>query len=302
MTTSNYQSIVLDSNLPMRMVHIDTKDEKSPYMEILADADLNTKHFIPPHWHRSIEFTYIKQGSATLRMGSVVKKYGPGDLYLINSGDVHELSNTPGEHLDVICFIISYDYCKAIDPNFDSYRLDINKTNDTHKQFKTIFQSIIDIYYMNDPHGYILIRAELDKLMYYLLKYHSVEQKKVLTNQTEDYLEMSHKDLLEYIHGNYEKPLTLDYVSTKFFMSREHFSRTFKEIIGQTFLEYLIDYRIHKAFSDIVGTNETMEEISVKHGFPSSKGMITQFKKRYGETPNEYRKKSKTSIVDHGNE
>lgn len=82
-------------------------------------------------------------------------------------------------------------------------------------------------------------------------------------------------------------------------MSREHFASLFKASIGSTFLEYLTDYRIYQAFPGIVKTNHTIELISRKCGFSSSKALITQFKSRYHQTPAHFRKKYKISIFDH---
>ena len=85
-------------------------------------------------------------------------------------------------------------------------------------------------------------------------------------------------------------------------MSREHFARRFKNIFGKTFLEYLFDYRIGRAFHDIISEELTIEQISLLHGFTSSKGLIQQFKKRFSTTPNEYRKQAVVTSIDHDDE
>lgn len=111
MGQSIYENVLLDLNLPMRIIHLDTQDKNAPYAHLLDYSDINTTHFIPPHWHRSIEMTYVKKGGMTLRLGTQSYEYFEGEFLFVNSGDIHEISNIPGMETEVICFIISYDYC-----------------------------------------------------------------------------------------------------------------------------------------------------------------------------------------------
>lgn len=49
-------------------------------------------------------------------------------------------------------------------------------------------------------------------------------------------------------------------------------------------------YRLYKAYDDIVHINESIQEISDKHGFSSVKSFIQFFSIKYHETPLKYRK------------
>lgn len=302
MSSSIYENVHMDDKLPMRIVHLDSTDKNAPYAHLLGPIDINTVHFIPPHWHRSIEMTYIKKGSMKLRLGNDHTIYHEGEFLFINSGDIHEISNIPGQATEVVCFIISYEYCRSLDPQFDHMCFDIKKTPRSYPDLKTLFEKILLDYYGDDDLKHLLIRSNLDLVMYRLFQ--DFQMKPTDGSQVQELMKIQqvHKTVLEYIHDHYRDPLNLEDLATHFQMSREHFARQFKEAFGRTFLEYLIDYRIFKAFEDIVNTKITIEHISQIHGFPSSKGMIIQFKKRYHTTPNDYRKNMNISIIDHKNE
>lgn len=294
MDQSLYELVRMDENLPMRIIHLDSA--KTP--SILMNYDINTVHFIPPHWHRSIEFTYVVKGGLELRLGNETRRYSTGEFLFVNSGDIHEISNVPGIETEVICFIISYEYLKMLHPKIDSTRFDLRNNENTFSDFKDDFLDIVELFNSEDAYKHLYIRSKLDRILYVLFKMYQVEHSEVKIREFAS-AQNSYKKILEYIHENYDEDISLDSVAKANHRSREHFSRRFKEVFGKTFLEYLIDYRIYRAFPDVVNSEDMIEVISRRHGFPSSKGFITQFKRRYKMTPNAYRKAFQISIVEH---
>lgn len=82
----------------------------------------NERVFIPPHWQRSLELTYILKGELNLRIGSELVTYGEDDLFIINSGDIHETSGVIDPNGEIISFIISCDFLEEIIPNYENLR------------------------------------------------------------------------------------------------------------------------------------------------------------------------------------
>ncbi len=131
-------------------------------------------------------------------------------------------------------------------------------------------------------------------MLYILVSDHSYESDTDFVNNQQLII-----NVIDYIYMHYDEDLSLERLSLEFSMSRELFARLSKASIGSTFLEYLTDYRIYQAFQEIMKTNQTIESISRKHGYPSSKALITQFKSRYHQTPAQFRRKYKISMFDH---
>lgn len=301
MEPSMYEFVQMDENLPMRIIHLDSADKDSLYMSLLPNIDIDTTAFVPPHWHRSIEMTYVVKGGVKLRLGNETQDINAGAFLFVNSGDIHEISNVPGHELEIICFIISYDYLKVIEPKIDSMRFDLNQSETTHPLLKDKFLKIRTIHYEDDPYKHLRIRSVLNELLYLLFCNYQILDESIINREINPN-QNQYKAVLEYIHTHYADNLSLEIVANEYHLSREHFSRRFKEMFGRTFLEYLIDYRIYRAFPDVVNSDDMIETISQRHGFPSSKGFITQFKKRYNMSPNTYRKEYQISIIDHRSE
>lgn len=297
MNKTTYESVKIEPNHFANILHF------TPLM--LSEEQLNhreyykhgTDYFIPPHWHRALEFTYVKKGKLTLRINGETKIIKTGEFLLVNSGELHELQSLENEDFDIQCLIISYPLLKYLIPDFYSYRFELRKDTKSMDHFKDKFEQIMSLNKDDFEYNYLKINSIILDLVFDLLKEHVMKKEKGMMESQEFII-----GAIDYIHVNYEKPLTLEQISKDFGMSREHFARLFKASIGSTFLQYLTDYRIYRAFPEIVHSDLTIESIGRKHGFPNTKALISQFDARYGKTPAKYRKDHKISIIDHNDD
>ncbi|WMC93249.1 response regulator transcription factor [Kineothrix sp. MB12-C1] len=96
--------------------------------------------------------------------------------------------------------------------------------------------------------------------------------------------------ILDYLNENYNEDLTLDCVADKFHMSKTYVSRILKRYTNQSFLQLLICLRMDAARKMIVEDKYKLYEIAERVGYNDFSYFIQAFKKKYGVTPNEYRK------------
>lgn len=290
MDYSTYESITMNQNLPLKVIHVDSNSQELLDMGV----DITKINYIPRHWHRSLEVTYVLQGAVNLNSLTEKRVVEKDDLLLVNSGIIHEVSNIEDVEVEVICLLISYDFLKEHIPQFDQITFKLNKEKLNLELFKTVFKRILENSKQQDLTSDLKIKSDLFTIISELTKYH-VENSEVMVKKDNDFI----IEVIEWVHKNYAKPLTLNDASIYFNVSREHFSRTFKQSINETFLQYLYHYRLYCAYADIKNSSKTLEEISVKHGFPNVKSLISRFKDYYGTTPGNFRKENIISIIDH---
>lgn len=96
-------------------------------------------------------------------------------------------------------------------------------------------------------------------------------------------------DIVAFVDEHYMQELSLDKLSTLFFLSREHISRRFKQEIGMTLSNYVIQLRIKQAKRLLSQTNEKMYSIALKLGYQDETYFSKLFKKMVGMTPLKYR-------------
>ncbi|MBU9710185.1 helix-turn-helix domain-containing protein [Evansella tamaricis] len=98
-----------------------------------------------------------------------------------------------------------------------------------------------------------------------------------------DYIE---KELENEFHMN---QLVEDGIRSTY-ISKFHFYRLFKAVVGHSVQEYVKGRILMKAAERIQNTEEDMLTIAIKYGFHSQEVFTRNFKKRFGQTPAKYRK------------
>lgn len=263
--------------LPAMIAVVEAKD---------IDEYFRQDPFIPPHWHRSIEMTYIEKATVELKIGnqeSIIKD----DFTFVNSGEVHSiraLSYNPQSRCIIV--LISYDFILNQYPDFAYLTFDLHRHED-HQHLKEIFEKIAYYYQSNDHYHYLDIIACLYMLLSELLRnYQVIEHHIHKKYETQDKI----KEVLNYIHNHYQEELTLEQMADIFHSSKEHFSRLFHQTIGIPFSHYLTNYRLYQSMNDLISSKMSIQDIARVHGFANVSSYIHCFKKTYQATPLQYRK------------
>ena len=97
----------------------------------------------------------------------------------------------------------------------------------------------------------------------------------------------------EYIRKNYHQKLTLQMISSEFYVTPAYCSSLLKEKLDQSFNEYLGEIRLEKAKQLLRETDLSADRISDEIGYSNPKYFFKVFKKLTGFTPLEYRIKEK---------
>ena len=98
-----------------------------------------------------------------------------------------------------------------------------------------------------------------------------------------------------YINDHYKEKITLQNIASQVFVSRHSLSLAFKDIVGDSFKDYLIMFRLTEAKKLLVTTDLSVEEISEQVGYINVNNFVRIFKKREFIKPLQYRKKFSSS-------
>jgi AraC family transcriptional regulator len=98
-----------------------------------------------------------------------------------------------------------------------------------------------------------------------------------------------YKQVLDYIAVNYSHNILLEDLAAKADLSPSHFSRLFKQTIGQSPYQFLTSYRIEQAKKMLDNSNAVMVDIAINCGFSDQAHFSRVFKKIAGLTPKQYR-------------
>ncbi|MCR4689585.1 MAG: AraC family transcriptional regulator [Saccharofermentans sp.] len=94
----------------------------------------------------------------------------------------------------------------------------------------------------------------------------------------------------DYMDENFESGITVTDASSYVFLSQGYFTRAFKDEMGISPMNYLMQKRIDKACELLADNQIKVSSIAVQSGFSSPQRFNVAFRKLKGMTPLEYRK------------
>ena len=100
------------------------------------------------------------------------------------------------------------------------------------------------------------------------------------------------RQAVELMHRKYAEPLTLDEMASAALMSKFHFIRTFRGIIGVTPCRYLGAVRIQEAKRLLRTTMLNVSEVAVGVGYCSTGSFTRRFSESVGCAPQQYRNRT----------
>lgn len=97
-------------------------------------------------------------------------------------------------------------------------------------------------------------------------------------------------DLLNWLEGHLDHPLTLDNVAAKAGYSKWHLQRMFKDVTGQAIGAYIRARRLSNAAAALRLTSRPILDIALQYRFDSQQTFTRAFKKQFNKTPALYRR------------
>lgn len=100
--------------------------------------------------------------------------------------------------------------------------------------------------------------------------------------------------IINYIHTNYSEELTLDALSSQFFMNKFYLCEVFKKVTGMSPNQYIINCRLMRA-KELLLDGYSVEDACARSGFNNMSHFSRTFKNKIGMNPKQYQKQKQTS-------
>lgn len=114
-------------------------------------------------------------------------------------------------------------------------------------------------------------------------------------NETPDaHMRQPIEPALAYVYEHYKEDIQIGALARSCSMSESYFRKTFARIMGQSPLEYINRYRIHRSMNLLRTTGDPIQYIAVRAGFSSIAAYNRNFSKYVGENPSAWRQKHRS--------
>lgn len=238
--------------------------------------------YIERHWHQGIEIVYVVNGNLKVYIGDSEYLLKEKCFSVINSMEIHA-TKCIGE-----ATILLLQIPHTAIPKSD--RIDCR--NYYNEEFSKIFESLISIYQGKEKGYYLEFNSIVFNMLHKIfLKFGQVNvSKDVILYEDKEYITKI-SQVVDYVQEHYMEAITLDDVSNIACYNKQYFTRIFKKHMKITFLEYLNSVRIRHVFDELIYTDTSISEIAERNGFTNNKNFQKSFRKSYGCTPSEMRRK-----------
>lgn len=257
--------------------------------------------FIRWHWHKEIQFAFVKRGVVELSFLDKSFTLSEGNGIFINSNVLHQVKPITQDSIviDIVFdpILISGHNLSVIDKKYvypivsnDSLNFIIFDNNIEWN--KDIIMKLYDIYNLYEKKEFAYELSVKNFLCSLWLNLASNLIPNLNSKSTSSKLDEERiKAMLEYIHNNFSNKVTLEDIATSVHISKSECCRCFKKYLRMSPFEYLMQYRVIEASSILKSTSKTLSEVMSLVGFNDASYFTKIFKRFTNYTPTDYRKK-----------
>ena len=252
------------------------------------------------NWHDELEILYFLDGSATINSGDERYEAHTGELVIFNTNDIHQILpiKNPAKFL---CLIINASYCMDNYIDISDMRFQGLIHDETIAKLMTELSECYptDIsdrsqYQADDPR-ILMSRSIVLQILTRLVCFHQANSDHSHNHNRNNIYKI--KNLLEHIHNNLHRDISLDELSCISGLSKYYLSREFKRVTGLPFVQYVNLIRCETAKQLLKDQKTPISEVCKRCGFNDLSYFSKTFLRVVGITPTEYRKKKAHKLI-----
>ncbi|SDW08909.1 xylan 1,4-beta-xylosidase [Marinococcus luteus] len=255
----------------------------------------------PYHWHEDPELLFVLEGSLEVRLNGKNYKLNAGDLFFINSNELHFLhSLDPGRRPHILVLQINSNYLKqkSINVNKKRFFLDTPYSSSGERakiqRLKQLLAFILDLLINKKDNHALKIESLLLEIIIILKENFEYSNQKLDQHLLDDNRLL---EIMKYMNEHYSRSsLSLQEIADVFSLNSQYLSKYFKQRAGTSLKTKLDTIRMDKSLFVLQTTTKAVTEIALEFGFPDAKSYYRVFKEHMLMTPGQYRKKYQFSI------
>lgn len=254
----------------------------------------------PLHWHSAMEIIMPVRDEYTVVINETPHTFGKDDIFIIPPGTLHHLIAPPlrglGERLIVlldyslICNVTGMDsLIQTLHPYALISREEYPELN---RQLCSYLNEISHEYDSKAPFTEALIYSLMIRFLTTIGRANFDASEKfpgITSGKQHEYIE-KFMDICNYINAHCTENINVDDLAALAGFSKFHFSRLFKQLLGVSCYEYLMQKRILYAETLLIQPNISITEAAMRSGFGSLSTFNRIFKSTKHCTPSEYKR------------
>ncbi|MDE6200722.1 MAG: AraC family transcriptional regulator [Clostridiales bacterium] len=260
-------------------------------------------HSFPLHWHDEMELISVESGQGIVTVQSSRYNVSRGDIVIVPMQTVHAIErkdNCAMKYYNILFSLSVLDgaddicrkkYFEPLYRNEISPMIYVPNGCELNKLLAPYMTTLIQSRHAENGNE-LIIKSALFAALHHIIAFsHPLTVGKAVDADNYDKL----KKVLLYVRRHYGERITVKTAADICAYSCSHFMKIFKSMTGQSFTEYLIDFRLNVAANAISLTTDRITDIAFDCGFENLSYFSRAFSDKFGVTPSEYRKNTNSS-------
>lgn len=283
------------------MIEYEKKGYLNTDFKMFYLSDQEPKEF-DNHYHEFDKITIFLRGKVNYIVEGKSYQLQPYDIVLVGHHDIHKLSVDSGTPYERIIMYVSPEYLERY--SGDGYELSAcfqtakrehsNVLRIAKLSESKLYQVVMDIKHTLDPkiHHEAYASQLYGNLLFLEFMIHlnraAIGEKITYINTSA--CNQKVVSMIDFINENLSEDISIDFLASRFYMSKYHMMRLFKEETGYSIGQYVNHKRLLQAKA-YIQAGMGITQACYACGFKEHSTFSRAYKKLFGESPRQMRKK-----------
>ena len=262
-------------------------------IEFFEQSNAKNTNACRAHIHNAVELLYVREGSYTVTLDDMCYEIGEGDLILFCSGVIHhvEAGDSARNSYYVIkippSFFLSFakrdvgaEYAMRFALNRRENKCHWNKEELAGSEIQSVLDSLVGEFIQERYASEVAIKLKIMELLLTILRYDTPDDRPI-NDQTAHLI----YSVMNYVQESFAEDIDEKELAKSNGISYSYFSRSFKNVTGMTFKNYLNRTRISKAQQLLFLKGCSVSEAAIACGYNSMSYFIKVYRLITGTTP-----------------
>ena len=280
--------------------------EEFTHRQIMAERFYEYHHYrndspitVDFHEHAFYEIYIFISGNVNYIIEGRTYDLRPGDVLLTNNSDIHRPEILPSQYPyeRIVIWLNNAFFNGLLDIGEDLTACFKDAANRDYRLFRPNASQLLKI---QDTCRVIEQERSVNRLGSRVMAFSSIMEILVLISRA--YYEISDSaqhgvtenqqinQIVAYINNHYHEDLSLESLSSKFYLSKYYLSHKFKQFTGLSLYQFILKKRLTIA-RNMLMRGKTVTETYTECGFNDYSNFLKAFKQEFGEKPSQYLKK-----------
>ena len=249
---------------------------------------------VSTHHHDFYEVLMFISGAVTYLIEGKAYDLRPGDIVLVNSRELHQAVirdlQVPYERIVLwldrsLVQVLSTETADLSGCFHTTDHKNVIRTDlEAQQRIRSLLNQILDLQHYHGFGRQLLDQACLTQLLVWL----NHEMLDVSLRQKVDVRKSRViEDVIDYINQHLDEALRIDDLAERFFLSKFHLSREFREQTGTTLHRYILQKKLIQA-KELILQHLSITDVYQQCGFGDYSNFFRAFRNEFGMTPKQY--------------